>query len=231
MKKEILATLTTLAFLPVLHAGEMGASTPHSSNVYPFVSLEGSYTWHKAETINIQGNTTTPSSTQPWGGRLAAGLLIPYTETTYFTGEIGYGYYGQLTINNYTTYKNTLDYYGLDLLVGVAYRWNQWGAFLKAGSMVQNRTNKLTQNLTVGSITTRLTDFKANDTQFFPEIKVGGTYNIFNNLALSLAYMRVFGVNHPSKTSITTDSTIITVGNIQNPALNTVMLGLNYVFK
>ncbi|MDP3561993.1 MAG: hypothetical protein Q8R83_07435 [Legionellaceae bacterium] len=63
--------------------------------------------------------------------------------------------------------------------------------------MSQNRQITLKQNLALnsgGRYSGMLTQ-KYNVTQSLPEVKVGGIYNLNNNIALSLAYMRIFGTN------------------------------------
>ena len=239
MNKLILATtlVSALASLNIGHAGSVGPIASESiSSWRPFATLEGSYTWNQFDGVAIN-HLSTSDTNQHWGGRFAAGIVHPISVTLRLSGELGGGYYGStsptIPADNLNA-RFSVD--GYDFLVGAAYKINRFDLFGKVGLMVQNQRVKLSKNLektNPGGFISGTITRSYNQTQALPEVKVGGIYNLNDSWGISLAYMHVFGTNiHSNMTHSATVSGIITNGqsDTQNPTLNSVMLGLCYLF-
>lgn len=234
MKKSILTTAFFLCSSCVIsHAGSMGPVSSVLPPTTPFVSLEGAYTWNQLNSVTVNG-AASAGHDKPWGGRLAAGFIHPYSDLLRFSGELGGGYYGSQsrTVGNYGRSNVSID--GYDLLFGALYKFNQFDLFGDVGVMLQNNRIKSTEYLEVsnpggllsGSITT-----KSNQTQVLPEIKVGGIYNLSDNWGISLAYMHVFGVNTGGNMSVTPTTDVVAINGTtqtQNPTLDSALLGVRY---
>lgn len=240
MKKTTLA-IAILSSLTAAHAGTMGpVATPPT--YVPYLAGEASYTWAQTNNITVNSVTATKSSNQGWGGRLGAGVLFPVNDTWSAMTEIGGGYYGSQTqsiVNGTGTralYNSfTLD--GYDVLAGGMYKWDMVGLFLQGGFMVENLRSTSTQNISLVTGSTFLKGTVSNQritTNVFPEIKVGGIYNVTPNWGLSVAYMHVFGgtpsfnetFSGSAATGIVTNGT----SNLQNPTLNSILFGVRYNF-
>ena len=238
MKKTIItAALFTLSW-SIGYSGTMGpiSSTiqPHST---PFISLETAYTWNRLNDVTINGYAPLLTR-QNWGGRLAAGIIRPYTERFSFSSEFGGGYYGSSNINLDPVGVNinrSLD--GYDFLVGGVYNLSNLGLFGNIGVMAQTMRFTRTANLATqipGGLYSGTAKTNSSKTQMLPEIKIGAIYNVYQNLDLSLAYMYVFGSNSTSASvyQTGTDTSIVqnSSQNMQNPSLSSLMLGLRYNF-
>lgn len=241
MRKIITTAIAALAYGTLAHAGSMGPVATAERHAVPYLSGEGSYTWNDINNVTINGYSGT-QSTNGWGGRLAAGIVRPYTDKLSLTAEVGGGYYGSTSTNIYAagvTGRSSID--GYDVLVGALYDVsyegvNRLGLFGDVGFMVQNMRTKLTQNYalsTPGGLFSGTTTAYGSQTQVLPELKVGGLYNVCENLDLSLAYMYVFGSNtHGSRTMTASASSFALNGTVnrENPALSTLLFGLRYNF-
>lgn len=221
--KKIIITLSTCVLLNSGYAGTVGDVHTVSQSITPFGSAEGSATWIATDSSNFYGQKPA-LSLQHWGGRLAVGALFPHNEHIKFSSEMGWGSYGTVkSINNVTApsiYKRMdCDIYGFDLLVGALYSYQQFDAFFKVGAMAENRN--YTGVLISGPTTLTQKNLQTNVN---PEIKVGGIYNVNDQLGVTLAYMRVFG-NNNTEASFTSN---VSSSSLKNPTLDSVMFGLTY---
>jgi hypothetical protein len=238
MKKIVLA-MSTAAVFSVANAGSMG---PVSMASYtPYLTGEASYTWPQINNPTVNGNSVS-STQQGWGGRLGGGMMYGYSEKLSFTGEIGGGYYGSTNRNIYAPItkakvgSSNVSIDGYDMLAGLVYKWNYFDVFLQGGFMLQNLrySENIDTALAVPGGSMRGTaSMNGDHTQAYPEIKVGGIYNINPNWGVDVAYMHVFGKT-PSVTG-----NVYTAGGVyydntsvvaQNPTLDSVMFGLHYNF-
>lgn len=247
MFKKKCMFLLGFSLLSSSYAGGMGAVEQSVPSLYPYIGADASYTWNGLNASNLTSNATPVSLTsQGWGGRLSAGVMWPHTEKFGFNAEIAGGYYGSdhvVTPSTGAVSRRSID--GYDVLAGVFYQFsplevlNPITLFGDAGFMVQNYRVKRTYDVErvisgfsasySGSVST--TD---STTQVLPELKVGGLYHLRPNLAFSLAYLHVFGVN-PSGTTNASENgdrqiSIVSTTNMQNPTLNTILFGLRYSF-
>lgn len=220
----------------ICHAGEMGPASMQSPNMV-FASLEGSYTWNKISSYSVNSREV-DASTKGWGGRIAGGMIHPITDKLRVTGEIGGGYYGRPVLNlpaaTGISIESSID--GYDALLGVMYKVSQFDVFGDVGFMAQNFRVKNTINTSLGSpggLFSGTSTTKSNTTQIFPEIKVGGIYNLDSNWGISLAYMHVFGTTPKSDFIATASSappSIVEDGYsyAENPTLDSIFLGIRY---
>ena len=236
IKSMLSCALIASCLSSATQAGDMG---PVKSEVYtavPFISAEGSYTWNQIDrTMLLQ--TSSQQQMHPWGGRVAGGYIRQFSPAMSFTSEGGLGYYGS---TNRTLaargYQSKASMSGLDLLIGFMYDYNQFGLFLKGGAMVQNKVTDHTINLglaTSGSLISGSETGKANTTELLPELKVGGVYNLTDNVGITLAYMHVFGSNVQGTYNISAAPGSIVMqssGDFTNPTLDSVLLGIQYTW-
>ncbi len=227
MKKNNYRAITlftlSICLIPVGQAGTVGDAQTHTAGITPFVGIEGSYNWVDYKKGSIADSESNLNN-EPWGGRVSAGFTVPYSERISFSNEIAWGYYGEQTktdkSNNFSS-NNKL--YGFDLLVGINYRYYQTDWFIKAGALALNRsTNRSVSNDTVDI------NLALSKTEVLPEIKVGGLYEVTDHVGVSLAYMHAFGAQH-ELTTYASESTPLTIhGNIRNPSIDAILLGLRY---
>ena len=242
MKKIIIATIITgVGFGSLGYAGSMGPMSQVMPSSVPYVGLEGSYSWNQTDGFRL--NSQSPNiSNQPWGGRLSAGIVRPYSERLRFSGELGGGYYGSTNVNNVNgvTSSRTID--GYDFLVGALYNINQFDVFGNVGVMLQNYRIKVTRNLGdmfQGNVLTGTYLTDSDRTQALPEIKVGAIYNPNDFWGISLAYMHVFGTDVKGNSELSGVGTLVPPATtismnganyMQNPSLDSIFLGLRYKF-
>ncbi len=201
-----------------------------------FVSAEGSYTTNSINSVTVR-DASLSKSTNNWGGRLAAGGIYWMSPIVGFSAELGWGYYGKTKFNSDNAgVNNTATIYGLDVLVGADYRYNQFDLFIKAGGLNQNvklvRKTDLSQ-FVAGGATTGNTNVTTTVTTVTPEIKIGGIYNVNDNLGISLAYAYIFGDSVRMRYSPSFDgttSTINTTTSAPPASLSSFSLGLVYRF-
>lgn len=242
MIKKLLSSLTGVMWMCNALAGAMGPVGLHTS-IVPYITGEASGTWTNFNIIGINSINMVKSG-NIWGGRLGVGLMHPFGDRFYFTGEIGGGSYGsqkQIGTNaagNPATY-NRFSIDGYDVLVGTLMVVESFELFGHAGFMIENFRNNQWEDLgqTIpGGFLTGSVSQHTNATQVFPEIKVGANYALpgfalQGKLALTVSYMHVFGANprisesiYASQTGIIQNSSI----NSENPTLNSVLFGLRY---
>lgn len=239
-KTKIAMAVLALSVGVAANAGTMGpvAAPQHTL----FVSGEAAYTWSSLGDVYINNNLLN-NSYNGWGGRVAAGA-VHHTQTPLsYTAEIGWGYYGD---KDYSTplfgvlkSKDTL--YGVDLLVGANYRFDQIDVFAKAGAMIESEQQHQILDssvITSGGFSTGITDLRTTFTNVLPELKVGGAYNFNEEFAFTLSYMYAFG----NKTHVAFNSAATTSGaggvvinqslsaRTAPVSLSTILFGLQYNF-
>jgi hypothetical protein len=248
MNKKLVAIITSSIIASALaNAGTMGVVSSKPA-ISPYVTLDADYTWTDVDNFVI--NNVVPNRTLGrWGGRLGLGFMSAINESWAATAEIGGGYYGSVKISspsNGIVSNFSLD--GYDVLFGGIYNLKSWSnqAFLSqlkifgsAGLMVQNARQKVTQNLalqTPGGVFSGLVTNKSSHTEALPELKVGMLYDVTESLALSVAYMHVFGSTPGAQlTSLATptpETSIISGGYINSlsPTFDTILFGIRYNF-
>lgn len=232
MKKYLLLTLLSILYFAQLNAGSMG----NAPTVRPYLGGEANYSWRQinAPTLNFAPGST---SNQYWGGRFSAGIMRFYTDRMALSAEAGGGYYGNTTITAPSTASvGKLAVDGYDILVGTLYQLNYLDLFVKIGFMGEtvrsdfkryNLAQVFNGNLIRGQSRTRV-----SDTSILPEIRVGGIYNLYSHLGLTLTYLHTFGstMTYEKNGTATIGSGIQTITNInsQAPTLNSILLGLRY---
>ena len=229
----VTASLTT-------YAGDMGPKTPPTS--MPYFAGEASYNWRQIDGPRLNGFSPARNN-QNWGGRISGGILHFNSNNFGVTGEIGGGYYGstKLAITPLaTSAKLSVD--GYDALIGILYKLTntekleKFDVFAKIGFMAQNlRINAQQTNLQLtngGALISGSTNNKSITIAMLPEVRVGTIYNARDDLGITLTYMHAFGSNFSSNTTkaATFGQGIVTnqVADIQNPSLDSIMLGLRY---
>lgn len=239
-----LVGLSCLALMHTASAGAMGPVSTVAPSITPFLSAELAGSWMSMQTLTFISDTRlgeVPGNViGSWGGRVAAGMNIPYKNHFSFTAETGWNYLGNGSssqtgaANN--TFSGTLE--GADLLVGLAYHHNKMEYFGKAGTMVQRIVYSIGTTRFALGIFRNDTDLNASLRgaliDVLPEIKVGAAYNFNDAWSLSLSYMRVFGndidfeVAHVAGNG---DNDIIDMQTVtRGTTINSVMLGLRYNF-
>ena len=246
MKNKFIAVSALTAFTAVSasFAGSMGpvATLP---TFIPFLGGEASYTGQQLSTPSVNSSTATTSG-QGWGGRLSGGFVHPFADKWGFISEIGGGYYGGKDATFYTTagtqigtLKTSVD--GYDVLVGGLYKldkfdyWDvagQLDLLVEGGFMVENfRSQSVVNGDTISSGYDGTSNVKSDITQAFPEIRVGGIYNLNENWGLTVTYLHVWGSSPRSVQGISKTATVETTNaavNAQAPTLDTVLFGLKY---
>ncbi len=218
----------------VAHAGDMGTKPVHT--LMPYFGGEVSYNWIDLGSLRFNNLSNNPKY-QPWGGRFSAGVLRFSTDALGFTGEIGGGYYGAASMHIVRLAANTsLSIDGYDALVGALYRAQYLDLFVKVGFMIQNLRQTINEDdlsrRYAGGLVTGQSHARESRTQVLPEIRVGGIYNIRNDLGVTLTYLHAFG-SSPNKNENITASfnngiNISSVTRTQNPSLDAILLGLRY---
>lgn len=234
MKIKSIITASLCGLFANVHAGVMGpVSSEAGSTIAPFVSIEGAYIWNSMYPGIINGAQSIRKDYH-WGGRAAGGFALIRTENLRFSGEFGWGSYGH---NDFSvTYGESASYYfyGFDILLGAIYSYRQLDFFAKFGAMSEILQGNVNLNLGTyypGGLFSGHDGRSLTNAAVLPEIKIGGEYNFSNNLALSLAYMYVFGSNQIILINNFAEAGVINVNqqiNGQAPTFNSIMLGLRY---
>ena len=234
MKMKSLITTSLFSLFTNVYAGVMGpVSSDIASVIVPFVSAEGAYTWNAMYPGVING-VQSDRNTSHWGGRAAGGFALKRTENLYFSGEVGWGSYGNNHFSTTSGESAFYNFYGFDILLGAIYSYRQFDFFAKAGAMIETLRGSAKSNLTEyypGGLYSGYLDESTSQTTALPEIKVGGEYNFNNHLALSLAYMYAFGSNqsmHIENHAVMGAITLNQQLHFEGPSFNTIMLGLRY---
>ncbi len=242
MKKLVLASLiSTLAFNSYIYAGAMGETDCEPT---AFATIEGSYTINKIDGITLAGvgtSVTNAKSQNPYGGRIAAGMIHMLDEEFALTGELGWGYYGSTTSSlpvisfafpvNANT-KSTLS--GFDALVGGAYIQTYFSVYAKVGGIIQNmQQNNTAYTLSSNDLAPGFYTFnrKTNQSSVLPAAKIGLGYNVDTNWSITASYLFAYGAS--TGTTITYTPGVIDAYNVsentQNPMTNTLMLGIQFM--
>ncbi|MCX7121889.1 MAG: hypothetical protein NTZ67_09020 [Gammaproteobacteria bacterium] len=242
MHKSIKSSMLLAAAFLVsnVYAGGMTAEPmTQAQNPTLFTTIEGGYTWNDFGNTTVTSTVIKPTNSG-WTGRAALGATHYSTshEKISYTGEMGWGYYGE---NQYTSELrgvNAQNYiYGVDLLAGVDYQFSSmFDAFFKVGGLLENirmdRHTDLSKYVGSGN-TTGIDNETTTTSSVIPEIKVGGVYNFTNLWGLSLAYMHAFGNNVSMNVTKTNDGATVTSDSTITGApvsLNSVTIGLRYKF-
>jgi hypothetical protein len=260
MIKKLLSAFTlSCCSLATVYAGTMGEVKPLPVLI-PFVAGEGMYTWPDVDGFHINilnlGTFDSVKDENGWGGRLAAGMIHPLTESFAGSAEVGWGYYGsvdmhpKITLNSgvavmptSNSFKVNINQYGFDILAGLLYTKPSYDLFIKVGALIQNLRFKAAVNpiaMTANvpnALATRLNGTYAMHLTLvnaLPELKLGGAYHLSEDWLVTLAWMHAFGsslsVNAPNL-----GVQPIAVGNIraqiQSPTINTILFGLEYRFN
>ena len=236
INEKIMTLFSTLFLASTVYAGEMGPALSEENPL--FASIEGAYTWNSIQN-QIVNAITLNKTNYGWGGRVAAGAIHQTLGAMSYSAELGWGYYDRTTlVSSIVGVNRDLSFYGLDLLLGGNYRYNQMDYFLKLGGMVQNMRINNSKNISQtvpGGMMTGHSKMIRTTSVVAPEIKVGGIYNLTTQLGLSLAYTYVFG-NDAHGTS-NNDATAAPASIITNSSytgapisLSSLMLGLRYRF-
>ena len=117
--------ILTCSVVSFAYAGGMGPVVM-SPILYTFFGAEGGYTWNDIDRITFNStdadgtvNDIGATSIQNSGGsaRLYAGLMrLMYGNSLYFSGEVGWGYYGKSTLTLHdTTFDNSSNLNGSTL--------------------------------------------------------------------------------------------------------------------
>lgn len=220
------------------YAGTMGAvsATPWAT---PYFGGEALYSWNSIHGYSINNNLPSVSKSG-WGGRLSAGINHPYTEKVSLNAEIGGGYYGSTQANvGASGIFGHFNITGYDFLVGAAYHFQSFDLFGNIGFMAQTLFASMLRDQAkqfIGGGISGVMRSHDSATEVLPEFRVGGLYNLTNNVALTLAYTYVVGLNvsgdiHTS--SATAPPSFFSsygASNARNPALSNVLFGLRYNF-
>lgn len=239
--KKIITTSMILASCAV-NAGTMGPVAVAPSQA--FISAEGGYTWNQINGLSVNmgdaGTTFTKQKSSGGTGRLAVGVMKPVYNSFYLTGEFGGGYYGSEDIKLLsTTQLETMDLglrakatiYGYDILAGITYDQPAYGLFFKAGTMIQNLHGRFDAAGNVQAAEITAASIGLNTTEALPEIKLGGSYHVYENLAITASWSHVFGSS--LKGYVNADmSTFVGSGALtfRNPSLDVALVGLEYRF-
>lgn len=260
MSKIRLGIVCGLCCFANAQAGTMGPVSEECCVSGYFISGEGGWTWNQMHDADIHligiGRLFTDHHHDNGSGRVSAGVKKELFNGFGALGEIGYGYYGRTRFDinrdhnildilgpilnlpiaqNYdVNFKATID--GFDVLTGVSYCVSSWDLllFFEAGAMVQNVRFAMDADFnhagplshTVGTV-----DIHTDHTQVFPEIRLGASYQIWGNFSVSAAWAHVFGEKphlYLAANPMTPPGTIDI--NLENPSLDTFMLGANYTF-
>ena len=237
MKKTVLAVALACVNIGVSFAGTMGpTNTQLNTQLRPFVSGEGAYTWNQLKTISVNGFSSENTKNQ-WGGRLGAGFYRPLSEQFSFITEAGFGYYGKVK-RNIVAAGLSLDttIYGLDLLVGASYHLPMLDIFVKGGGMFENETVQSYSDLSklyTGNLMHGESDVTISKLQLLPEIKVGVLHDVTEQLGLTLSYMHVFGAIDSSNLFLSANPGSFALNqssNASNVTLDSIMFGVQYTF-
>ena len=237
MKKLIMIGLLGCNSLAT-HAGAMGPVSTNMNSV-PYLAAEGTYTWNSIDGVTI--NRQPPSlSGNGWGGRLSVGIDRPYTERFSLNAEVGGGYYGSTNIDNPASgVITTLRISGYDVLAGGTYHTKYIDVFGDFGFMGQTILSTMERDnikRIPGGVFSGASIEHGTQTQILPELKVGASYNVRDNLSLALSYLYVFGSNVGGSiysTAVDVPPVQIVSGgisNLRNPSISTLLLGLRYHF-
>jgi hypothetical protein len=240
---KIISSVAFAALSSSLYAGGMGPVSESQGHAL-FADGEAAYTWNSVGNTIVRNNIISPTN-NGWGGRVGAGAIHYFSDKIGFTGELGWGYYGQSKFSNNTYgFNSKSQIYGMDLLVGTNYHYNDnFDLFLKLGGMLENvRVNNVNnvQNLVQasGASVNGISNTTSTYGSVVPEIKVGGIYDFSDQWGVSVAYMYVFGnenVSLNTNSSITDSSSGLSLNNNLSTttapvALSTIMFGLHYKF-
>lgn len=240
----LISLICSLMSASVCNAGLAG----EAPKIYTFFGVEGGYSWNDIDSIFVRTidtmngiNSFVKSSKHDSGGtvRVYTGIMrLIHGDNLYFSGEVGWGYYGEtkLTLNplivenggsgGYFRVKDTFT--GFDALVGLILNKPEYDVFIKAGALVQNSNLKTNISGNLDGDTAQLYA-KMTATQALPEVKVGGSYHVNDNLLLTAAYAHAFG--YPMEFDVQAgDTEFARIKASLHPSLDILTVGVQYRF-
>jgi hypothetical protein len=239
-KIRLISLVSALLCTPLIHAGGMGDVGNCST---AFIGLEGGYTTANISNYNFAfGDIALDSvrKNQNYSGRVYAGMINMFDEQFGVTGEIGWGYYGRVTLSpDFTafpagfadigddfTLQHTLT--GFDALFGVNWVQSGFGLSFKAGAMIQNlqRETNLVLFLDPDVFPIAAYNEKENRTGVLPEIRIGASYSFDSNWAITAAYQLAWGATPKTSALFNDTGALSLVTNNLNPTLNSFLLGV-----
>ncbi len=240
MSKIKLTTLLVAGLITThAYAGDMGHMTVNtSSKSIFFAGFEGDYTWADSSIGTDLNNTIPRVDERGWGGRVSVGVYNNYFEAFGISGEAGWGYYGKrLFQDSALNSAGSYTLYGFDLLFGLWKTYSNLDFFIKAGAMLETRRTTHTVNfsrLLPGGFASGTSVESSPMSTVVPEVKVGGIYNITEQLGASVSYMYLAGWNTRGSVQ---QSFSRTGGFVRNaslaggpPSFSSIMFGLQYNF-
>ena len=263
MRNKTLLSLMLAAGSSALYAGTMGpvSTTVVTPTYTPFVSGEASYSWPKIDGVHVNfanlADLSSQTQLQGWGGRLAAGVMRPISESFALSFEGGLMYNdhvnleprfmvsGAQVIPPSNVVSANFDQYGFDMLAGLMYTRPSYDLFFKAGALFENMRAHISVNANeilrnnrrqANFVPQASQSLNVNVAQVMPEIKLGGAYHVTENWSLTAAWMYAFG----GKFGLGADNVNFATGsvsigsiaaNLNNPSINAVLFGAQYKFN
>lgn len=248
--KRTLKTIVCCSCLSLFHpaqSGTMGYLSPSSfggHGILPYATIEGYPVWINFGGLTFSNNGDSQTSDKGYplsgGARIAGGFTYPHNEVLDFNAEAGWNYFGSTSGNSKgTTIGASLS--GVDILLGVAYKWKAYEGFAKVGALFEKinyNINMPNQFIVIANpyVYYSSIDAKGVISEVLPELKVGVTYNVNDNWAASVSYMHAFGdapgVNAYSITppygQTSGNVTTSVSSNLQAASLNAIMFGVRY---
>ena len=239
---NVIVGIWSLLCLQVTYAGAMGPMDLSMVRIKQFVGAEAAATWLIMNNFRVDAPSRVailPANVVGiWGGRISGGMMIPYNREFYFTAETGWNYFGHGSLTSNYAFSGTLE--GADLLVGAAYKYSKkLDFFAKFGTLFERFVVSVRRTHLLATINNEPTfvdlSLKGPILDTIPEVKVGGAYHLTNELDITLSYMHSFGsdpnfrILHTSTDSDGYRHLIMDI-DARGPALNSIMLGLQYTF-
>lgn len=225
MKKIFMKALIPASLITTLaYAGGPEVEPPHAT-VIPYIDLMGGGAWRDIETPNI----ASPAVDGPvsfaynaykifsnWGARAAVGMMFPYKPVLNITSEIGWGYYGQSTINTLGSlavrnnfgnavfvtdlHHVTFNTWGFDALMGANYNiYPNIDLFGKVGALIENVREVNQEVIRTGTVLSATPTVifantnTPNRTQALPEVVAGVEYMFTDWIGITVSYLHAFG--------------------------------------
>lgn len=260
-KKIILSLMLSACASSALYAGAMGPVELVEPAFKPFLIGEAAYSWPQVSGLNVDfqnlAHLNSNAQVQGWGGRVAAGIMRSISERFALSFEGGLMYNDHINFEPRFTVSGAqvippgnvitanFDQYGFDMLAGLIYTQPKYDLFFKAGALFENMRSKVGVNMSeILRNNRRQGNFVAgasqqmniNVAQVMPEIKLGGNYHVNENWAVTASWMHAFGGTLGiSADQINLTSGSATIGSIaahlNNPTINSVMFGVEYLFS
>ncbi len=231
--KKIIIVMSMCSMISVSYAqSEFDALFDSLTPDIVFAGGEGAYNWIQTDSFFFNDQRIKQAE-QNWGGRASAGLLYFPTDKFGIGLEMGWGYYGRVSVSsNIDRWSASKHIQGYDVLFDMQYTINKIDLLGNVGFMIQKQNFNLNTYNNDSNFRTNLDAALVNfydKTEILPEVKLGGVYHLTNNIGISLAYMYVFGSEYQNSDSGDDDSG--DGDGSKNPSLGTLMLGVRYSFE